>query len=100
MHQGTAHRVRRARRHPSKTIFPKRGVGLDSDRPRSRLGVPSGRTQKRERGEFKLSPSEDRCGVSYTNSIQSGVTVERYEPLIAKMDDIFVNLVSEGGAHR
>jgi hypothetical protein len=29
--------------------------------------------------------------------VRSGVLIERYEPLLARMDEIFVNLVSESG---
>ena len=46
---------------------------------------------------IQLSPSEDAAGYLH-QLVQSGVTVERYEPLIAKMDDIFVNLVGGGRA--
>jgi ABC-2 type transport system ATP-binding protein len=44
---------------------------------------------------IQLSPSED-AGAYLSELVRHGVTVERYEPLIAKMDDIFVNLVGGG----
>jgi len=49
------------------------------------------------RWRVQLSPSEDAA--TYLNHlVQRGVTVERYEPLIARMEDIFVSLVDGGEA--
>ena len=44
---------------------------------------------------IQLPPSEDAAAY-LSHLVQQGVTVERYEPLIARMDDIFVNLVGGG----
>jgi hypothetical protein len=44
---------------------------------------------------IELPASETAAGYLH-ELVRSGVRVERYEPLIARMDDIFVSLVSEG----
>ena len=44
---------------------------------------------------IQLPPSEDAAQY-LSQLVENGVTVERYEPLIARMDDIFVNLVGGG----
>ncbi len=56
------------------------------------LGVNA--TQHKAGGwRIQLPPSETAAG--YLNElVRSGVVIDRYEPLVARMDDIFVNLVS------
>lgn len=44
---------------------------------------------------IQLSPSDDAAAY-LSELVRNGVTVERYEPLIARMDDIFVSLVGGG----
>ena len=44
---------------------------------------------------LELPPTETASG--YLNElVRNGVIIERYEPLVARMDEIFVSLVSEG----
>jgi ABC-2 type transport system ATP-binding protein len=58
------------------------------------LGVDA--TQHKAGGwRIELPPSATPAG--YLNElIRNGVPIDRYEPLVARMDDIFVNLVSGG----
>ena len=48
-------------------------------------------------GSWRVSLPETETAAGYLNElIRSGVLIDRYEPLVARMDDIFVNLVSGG----
>lgn len=58
------------------------------------LGVEA--TQHKAGGwRVELPASETAAGYLH-ELVRSGVLVERYEPLVARMDEIFVSLVSEG----
>jgi len=58
------------------------------------LGMPA--TQHKAGGwRVALPPTATPAGY-LSELVRSGVLVERYEPLVARMDEIFVNLVSEG----
>ena len=48
-------------------------------------------------GSWRVSLPETETAAGYLNElIRSGVLIDRYEPLVARMDDIFVNLVGAG----
>jgi len=48
-------------------------------------------------GSWRVFLPETETAAGYLNElIRSGVLIDRYEPLVARMDDIFVNLVSGG----
>ena len=48
-------------------------------------------------GSWRVSLPHAETAAGYLNElIRSGVPIDRYEPLVARMDDIFVNLVSGG----
>lgn len=48
-------------------------------------------------GGWRVSLPETETAAGYLNElIRSGIVIDRYEPLVARMDEIFVNLVSGG----
>lgn len=48
-------------------------------------------------GSWRVSLPRTETAAGYLNElVRGGVLIDRYEPLIARMDDIFVNLVGEG----
>ena len=48
-------------------------------------------------GSWRVSLPQTETAAGYLHElVRSGVLIDRYEPLVARMDDIFVNLVSEG----
>ncbi|MFW2387183.1 MAG: ABC transporter ATP-binding protein [Polyangiales bacterium] len=52
---------------------------------------------QREAGGWRVELPPSSTPADYLNQlVQSGVLVDRYEPLVARMDEIFVSLVSEG----
>ena len=58
------------------------------------LGVNATRQKA---GAWRVELGESETAASYLNElVRSGVVVDRYEPLVARMDDIFVSLVSGG----
>ena len=49
-------------------------------------------------GAWRISLPQSETAAGYLHElVRSGVPIERYEPMVARMDDIFVNLVSGGG---
>ena len=50
-------------------------------------------------GAWRVALPQDETAAAYLHElVRGGVLIDRYEPLIAPMDEIFVHLVSEGGS--
>lgn len=48
-------------------------------------------------GAWRVSLPQSETAAGYLHElVRNGVTIDRYEPMVARMDDIFVNLVSGG----
>ncbi len=75
------------RRYSPNEVIVWTGTDLDA------LGMPA---RQHEAGSWRveLGPSDTASGY-LEGLIRSGVVVDRYEPLVARMDEIFVRLVSE-----
>ena len=59
------------------------------------LGALGLNAEQHETGSWRVALRPSETAADYLNRlIRHGVAVERYEPLVARMDEIFVNLVS------